>query len=139
MAVRLCKVEGCIRKVEAKGLCPACRRRAKYHGADVVPLPKRKVRPPKPPRVPTAPLIEVIEAKVHALQNAPQELGNNHLGGMGARPVVWPRLGISRNALVALRRRESMDIYRADVLAAALGMHPTEIWPDFDRIDGMAA
>lgn len=73
------------------------------------------------PHIDAAPLLALIDKRIALF-------GHND-----ERPIPFDTTQIRR-----LRIKGTIDLYRADRFATALGMHPTEIWPDFDRIEDAA-
>jgi hypothetical protein len=45
------------------------------------------------------------------------------------------RLGVSHSTMYRRQRSGIVDVYEADRWAVRLGVHPSRIWPTWDRID----
>lgn len=97
-------------------MCRDCRRDARRRCS-------AKKRSPKV-RIAAAPLVEVLE------QRLSQRPGFGVTHGNVPRPIP-----LDGTQMRILRKAKTIDLYRADRIACDLGMHPTQIWPDFDRIE----
>lgn len=45
------------------------------------------------------------------------------------------RLGVSHSTMYRRQRSGIVDVYEADRWAVKLGVHPSRIWPEWDRVD----
>lgn len=126
MALGICSKPGCNYPVRARRLC------AKHYRSYLKRTPKeirsRKSSTPAPPvRVETAPLLAVLEHYRDSFQAQ-----NPDVWGLFGGPLLMP---LTYQRFRRIRRLHTIDIYEADRIACGMGIHPSAIWPDFDRVD----
>lgn len=123
--MRKCEVKECGRRHHAKGKCMNHYMRT-YNAAGgdrVVDFLQRRG-----PKVSAAPLKELLQRYL--------DIGVTYQG-------IAVMVGLTVKDIERVMRRPLLNIYQADAICIALGMHPIELWPDWgldvSELDEVAA